>query len=96
MHKVEFKVRPVTRYIVSEYHSYSDDPKYGSSQVCGEFQNVQLANQACDALAHNYVGGPENTQLEIFYKLFSHDYDSDELIWVQVANPRYHSVVKEV
>lgn len=95
MHKVQFKVKPVTRYIVTEYTQHEDNINgkisgFTNSAVCGEFANVGLANQACDALAHNYIAPIEVEDVEIQYKLFSHDYDQDELSWITVENPRYY------
>lgn len=51
----EYRVRPVVRYVVTRYfHPYqSQDGKIGqngSSEVIGEFDNEQLADQVCEAM----------------------------------------------
>lgn len=56
--KVEYKVRPVTRYIVT---CYREDCKSGSSETKGEFSNGDVAYQVAYALAkneHNSLGYP--------------------------------------
>ena len=71
--KVEFVVRPVTRYIVTRY---SKTETTGSSENCGEFPNVGLANRAAHALSLTEL--KQNPAYEVYYKLYSHDYDELE------------------
>lgn len=45
--KVEFKVKPVTRYIVTKYTEHTEET---SVITCGEFDNYKKANIVCEAL----------------------------------------------
>lgn len=72
-HKVEFVVRPVTRYIVTRY---SKTETTGNSENCGEFPNVGLANRTAHALSLAEL--KHNPFDEVYYKLYSHDYDELE------------------
>lgn len=53
--KVEFKVKPVTRYIVTKFteeHQISANTyQASSSEICGEFDNYKKANIVCEALS---------------------------------------------
>lgn len=56
--KVEYRVRPVTRYIVTRF--YKDD-QGGCSEVKGEFDSQEVAYQVGYALAkaeHQVLGYP--------------------------------------
>jgi hypothetical protein len=56
--KVEYRVRPVTRYIVTRY--YTED-KQGGCEAKGEFDNPEIAYQVGYALAkeeHQRLGYP--------------------------------------
>lgn len=50
MRETEYRVRPVTRWIVTRWHC--EDYGAGSSGVeeCGEFSNLRQANKVCEAL----------------------------------------------
>jgi len=57
---VEYKVRPVTRYVVTRY-SASDDMTSGSSSVQGEFDSEHVAYEVGYALCkaeHERLGYP--------------------------------------
>lgn len=68
--KVEYKVRPVTRYVVTKY---TQSNQHTSSENLGEFLNVGRANMVAHSLA-----GTEEYADEVYYKLFSHEYDETE------------------
>jgi len=68
--KVEYKVRPVTRYVVTKYTQSSQST---SSENLGEFPNVGRANMVAHSLAET-----EQFSDEVYYKLFSHEYDETE------------------
>lgn len=68
--RVEFKVRPVTRYVVTKYTVGNG---HTSSENLGEFVNVGRANMAADSFAKT-----EEYADEVYYKLYSHDYDETE------------------
>lgn len=70
---IEFTVRPVTRYIVT---SYSRVDRSGSSENCGEFDNVRQANRVANALALSEA--KSYPQYDVYYKLYSHEYDESE------------------
>lgn len=60
MEKIEYRVRPVTRYIVTRYHS---DPANGAGSVggMGEYENPQVAFEVGYALCkaeHDRLGWP--------------------------------------
>lgn len=80
MKVIEYKVRPVTRYIVTKYVSdhqvLEGVMRSSSSENCGEFDNVSKANGVAAALARDNQE-VENTS-EVFYKLYSHEYDETE------------------
>lgn len=46
---IEFRVRPVTRYIITRFHQ--DDDGRAGVEGCGEFTNVANANRVCEGLA---------------------------------------------
>lgn len=74
---VEFKVRPVTRYIVTRYSQNLDNAfTLGSSENCAELSNVRQANMIAHALAVSEA--KDNQGGEVYYKLYSHDYDESE------------------
>jgi len=53
--KIEYKVRPVTRYVVTRFEGRSEDDQgggYVGSSVCGEFPSGYAAYQIAYALAH--------------------------------------------
>lgn len=83
MKVIEYKVRPVTRYIVTKYtsdYAISEDIRCsGSSENCGEFQNVGLANRAAEGLARSQLLGPIETPGEVHYQMYSHEYNETEL-----------------
>lgn len=57
---VEYKVRPVTRYIVTRYES-GDEQGKGSCSCHGEFDSVYVANEVGYALCraeHERLGYP--------------------------------------
>lgn len=60
MEKIEYRVRPVTRYIVTRYHSKDDGPKQGGGvETKGEFDNETVAYQVGYALCkaeHEQLG----------------------------------------
>jgi hypothetical protein len=62
MEKIEYRVRPVTRFIVTRFHSVSDDR--GDSAGCegkGEFDNADTAYAVAYALCkeeHERLGYP--------------------------------------
>jgi len=58
MIEVEYRVRPVVRYIVTKYVSGSDDgqPIQAGVSTIGEFLGSWHANQVCTALAASEVG----------------------------------------
>lgn len=72
----EFKVRPVTRYIVTKYTS--GNYGHAGSENLGEFQNVQMANQVCHAMAVSHLNDGVEGVCEVYYKLYSHEYDETE------------------
>lgn len=49
---IEYRVRPVTRYVVTRYHreSRSNGNESGGCEGCGEFDNMQRANTVAEAL----------------------------------------------
>lgn len=54
MKTIEYRVRPVTRYIVTRYHSENDEDtglSGGGVETIGEFQNSQQANRVAVALS---------------------------------------------
>lgn len=59
---VEYRVRPVTRFIVTRCHSEDDGPRQGGGVgQCGEFQNEQMAYDVGYALCraeHEQLGYP--------------------------------------
>lgn len=66
--KVEYKVRPVTRYVVTRYEE-QDDGKAGSSSTKGEFVNFGTAHEVAYALAgdeHERLGYPVGDERIIY------------------------------
>lgn len=76
--RAEFKVRPVTRYIVTKYTSGCRLGGQTGSENLGEFQNVQMANQVCHAMAVSHLNEGVEGTCEVYYKLYSHEYDETE------------------
>lgn len=76
--EVEYKVRPVTRYIVTRYERKNQvsGAQTSSSENCGEFDNVRKANCVASALAKDHQSFDSST--EVFYQLYSHEYDELE------------------
>jgi hypothetical protein len=60
--KVEYKVRPVTRFVVTRFYADSDPSGCGvGSSVCGEFDNADVAYEVGYALCkaeHERLGLP--------------------------------------
>lgn len=84
--KVEYKVRPVTRYVITEWA----DPELpnvefsGGSKAMGEFDNYKIANSVCSAMARNTKEvpndlTPEDRELKVFYTLYSPDHQLDDI-----------------
>lgn len=75
--RIEFKVRPVTRYIVTRYSQNLDSAfTLGSSENCAELSNVRQANMIAHALAVSEA--KDNINSDVYYKLYSHEYDESE------------------
>ena len=58
--KIEYRVRPVTRYVVTRFHQ-SDDGEVGGVETKGEFDNQETAHQVGYALCkeeHSRLGYP--------------------------------------
>lgn len=62
MDKIEYRVRPVTRYVVTRFHSESGEGRGGcGSSVMGEYDNQQMAYEVGYALCkaeHDRLGFP--------------------------------------
>lgn len=62
MDKIEYRVRPVTRYIVTRFHSLSSDKgDTGGVQTLGEYDNADVAHEVGYALCkaeHDRLGWP--------------------------------------
>jgi hypothetical protein len=63
MDKIEYRVRPVTRYIVTRFHSEAVEGARGSvgSSVVGEYDNHEMAYEVGYALCkaeHDRLGWP--------------------------------------
>lgn len=75
--KVEYKVREVTRYIVTRYES-SENNKTGSSTERGEFDNADVAYRVGYALAkleHEHLGYPEGDERIIYPDISGFPFD---------------------
>lgn len=78
MKVIEYKVRPVTRYIVTQYLN-QDTLKNKASYTCGEFANLEQANRVAASLAKTHQEASESfSEYEVFYSLYSHQYDESE------------------
>jgi hypothetical protein len=59
---IEYKVRPVTRYVVTRFEDYGPESnKGGASETNGEFDNAQTAYAVAYALCrteHEQLGWP--------------------------------------
>lgn len=72
--KIEYRVRPVTRYVVTRYCERSDDsgePVCASSEARGEFDNADRAHDVAYALCrseHEQLGWPAGDE-RILYPL---------------------------
>jgi hypothetical protein len=58
--KVEYRVRPVTRYVVTRWHE-SDEGRTGGSESKGEYDSFEMAYEVAYALAkdeHDRLGYP--------------------------------------
>lgn len=58
--KLEYRVRPVTRYVVTRYEESASGRSGGSSQ-CGEYDNADIAHEVAYALCkqeHDRLGLP--------------------------------------
>lgn len=59
--KIEYRVRPVTRYVVTRYHE--GDGGTAGSEVKGTFDNPDIAHEVAYALCreeHQRAGTPED------------------------------------
>jgi len=76
--KVEYKVRPVTRYVVTEYQEYENGSQ---SKVICELDNFGLANKTCAALAYDTDNNKyiEFGEQKTYYTLYSPDYPLDDI-----------------
>lgn len=74
--KVEYKVRPVTRYVVTEFNQYENGQQ---SKIIGEFDNFGMANKVCAAVAYDDQSFPETGKVEVYYSLYSPDYQLDDM-----------------
>lgn len=76
--KVEYKVRPVTRYVVTEYQEYENGSQ---SKVICELDNFGLANKTCAALAYDTHNNKyiEFGDQKTYYTLYSPDYPLDDI-----------------
>ena len=94
MSTIQYKVKPVTRYIVTRYEASGDQHSgRASTETCGEFDNYRKANSACQALALSEPLPEEMEGVHLTqYRLFSPDYDLEDLSWVTVEG---ETVVKE-
>lgn len=76
--KTEYKIRPVTRYVVTRYNE--DDNGIASSVTKGEYDNADMAYEVGYALAkeeHERLGYPLD-DMRIIYPL--HPNNSSEVI----------------
>ncbi len=58
--KIEYRVRPVTRYVVTRYHE-TDDGRTGGCETRGEFDSEAVAHDVAYALCkaeHDTLGYP--------------------------------------
>lgn len=58
--KIEYRVRPVTRYVVTRYHE-TDEGRTGGSETKGEYDNFDVAYEVGYALCkaeHEALGYP--------------------------------------
>lgn len=65
--KIEYRVRPVTRYIVTKFEGLESEGGQvaGSSSTCGEFENWPTAYEVAYALCradHNRLGYPPSDE----------------------------------
>lgn len=51
--QIEYRVRPVTRYVVTRFHS---GERSAGCETCGEFDNMQRANTVAEALHKSEQG----------------------------------------
>ena len=62
MHRIEYQVRPITRYIVTRWETEErNGQSSGGCDACGEFENDAAAYQVGYALAkaeHDRLGWP--------------------------------------
>ena len=66
--KVEYRVRPVTRYVVTRYHE-SESGRTGGVETKGEYDNADVAYQVAYALAkqeHETLGYPVGDERIIY------------------------------
>jgi len=72
--KIEYRVRPVTRYVVTRLHR-SDDGRQGGVETKGEYDNESIAFEVGYALCrqeHNFLGFP---------------LDDERIVYPQMASP---------
>lgn len=69
MEKIEYRVRPVTRYIVSRFEERDGGGTSGSSRQQGEYDNADVAYQVGYALAkaeHDRLGYPPGDERIVY------------------------------
>ena len=71
MMKVEYRVRPITRYIVTRWHEETDDQgrHLGGSDTRGEYDNAEVAYEVAYALCkaeHDASGQPLDSMSFIY------------------------------
>lgn len=60
MEKIEYRVRPVTRFIVTRFHE-TDGGRTGGTETKGEYENYDVAHEVAHALCkheHAELGWP--------------------------------------
>lgn len=65
---IEYRVRPVTRYVVTRFEGDNDSPG-GSSATTGEFDNPEVAYEVGYALAkaeHQQLGWPTGDERLVY------------------------------
>lgn len=68
---IEYRVRPVTRYVVTRFHSEGEGPVRGMAgcETCGEFDNMERANTVAHAL---HASEPGSTYARLVDPGFAH------------------------
>jgi hypothetical protein len=68
MEKIEYRVRPVTRYIVTRFH---DAETHGGVSTIGEYDNPDVAHEvgyACCKTEHDRLGWPPGDERIMYPK----------------------------